>query len=158
MECLEIYEIFLYSYSDRRGGIPLGGYFNAKLSAQMRHSQRMKTYHVTHKYGMSNQTIMYIFKNSIYNYLSVNEKNIHSIIFFCMQSCLCIQSYFFCKLLYKLNFLRMKSLSKSSEKFSFFTLLKISRYSEKSHHWRKCYCKVPVSDFTEFHCDLETYR
>lgn len=65
-----------------RRGNTTGGYHNARLSSQMRHSQRMKTYHVTHKYWMFNQTLMCIFKNPIYNYLSINVKNIHSIIFF----------------------------------------------------------------------------
>lgn len=109
-----LWDIFIFLQWWKRGNTT-GGYHNAKLSAQMRHSQRMKTYHVTHKYGMSNQTIMYIFKNSIYDYLSVNAKNIHSIIFFAYNHVFTYNHIFFCKLLYKLNFLRMKSLSKSSE-------------------------------------------
>ena len=76
-----LWGIFIFLQWWRRGNTT-GGYHNARLSPQMRHSQRMKTYHVTHKYCMSNQTLMCIFKNPIYNYLSINVKNIHSIIFF----------------------------------------------------------------------------
>lgn len=54
---------YFYILTVMEEGNTTGGYHNAKLSAtDMRHSQRMKTYHVTHKYRMSTDNNVYIEK------------------------------------------------------------------------------------------------
>lgn len=134
----------------RRRGNTTGGYHNARLSPQMRHSQRMKTY-VTHKYWMSNQTLMCIFKNPIYNYLSINVKNIHSIIFFHTIMFL-YPIIFFCKLLYKLNFPRMKSLNKSSENLAFSPYQKFLVILKNHIVEGNVTAKYQYQTSLEFHC------
>lgn len=63
MECLEIFEAFLYSYNDGRGGIPLVAIKGARLSALDETFPDNEDLSCdSYKYLLSNQALVYILK------------------------------------------------------------------------------------------------